>query len=255
MQEIKLQAEIRSGGCTKKELSDLRAGSRVPGVLYGGSGASVVVVVSEKELLEALRKGGANTILRLTHAKGEDTVIVKELQRHVVTNRPIHADFQRISLKEKIEVKVPIHLVGEAPGVKLQGGVLQQPLHELRVRCLPNAIPQRIEVEVGALDVGQHISISGLKVPEGVEVHGDPAQIVVSVVHVAVEAAPAAEAAATPGAGEPEVIAKGKKDEEGAEGEKGEAKAGAKPEAAKPGAKPEAGKAGAKPEAGKKEGK
>lgn len=248
MQEIKLKAEIRDGSGTKKALSDLRKEHKIPGVVYGGAGSNLAVVVSERELLGALKAGGNNAIIHLKHPKGEDTVIVKALQRHVVTSQPIHADFQRIDLKKKIEVKVPLHLLGDAPGVKLQGGIQEHVLRELKVRGLPNAIPQRIEVDVSKLEIAAAVHVSDLSVPAGLEVLDDKGQIVVHIVR-ATEEEVAAPAAGAPGVAEPEVIAKGKKDEEGAEGE---AKAGAKD--AKPAGKGDA-KAEAKPAAGKKEGK
>ncbi|HVE14125.1 MAG TPA: 50S ribosomal protein L25 [Elusimicrobiota bacterium] len=244
MEEIKLKAEIREGSGSKKALSDLRKSRLVPGVVYGGSGSNLTVVVSEKELLGALKTGGNNAIIHLKHSKGEDTVIVKALQRHVVTSQPIHADFQRIDLKKKIEVKVPLHLVGEAPGVKLQGGVLEHVLREFKVRGLPNAIPQKLDLDISKLEIGKALHVSDVAAPAGLEVLDDAAHIVVTIVRIVEEAAPEA-AAAAPGASEPELVAtKGKKDEEGAEGAKADAK-GAKPDA----------KAAAKPEAGKKEGK
>lgn len=244
MAEITLQAEIRPEKSTKKALTDLRKSKRIPAVVYGGKGTNLILTVSEKELLAALKVGGANAIIHLKHAKGEDTVILKALQRHVVTSQPIHADFQRISMKEKIEVKVPLRIVGEAVGVRHHGGVLEHPLRELRVRCLPNAIPQSVELDVSSLDVGQNVTVAAVKVPAGVEVLDDPHHIVASVVHATEEAAPAA---APAGPAEPEVIAKGKKDEEGegagAKGEAPKADAKAKPEAkGKPEAKKDEGK-------------
>src|SRR5271170_1842338 len=121
MQEILLNVEIRDTKSTKKSLSEFRSKRLIPAVVYGGDKPPMTVVVPEKDLTKATKTGGANAILHLKHANGEDTVILKMLQHHVVTHQPIHADFQRISLKEKIEVKVPLHVVGEAPGVKLHG--------------------------------------------------------------------------------------------------------------------------------------
>ncbi|MEK7656491.1 MAG: 50S ribosomal protein L25 [Elusimicrobiota bacterium] len=243
MAQIELKAEMREAG-TKKALADMRKVRKIPGTVYGGKGKAFSIAIGEKELMSALKQGGTNVILRLKHDKGEDTVIVKEIQRHVVTSQPIHADFQRISLTEKITVKVPLHAVGEAPGVKLQGGVLEHVLREIEVRCLPNAIPQKIDLDVSKMDVGGEILVSQLPALPEVEYLQDPAQIVLHIIHVVVEkeAEPAADAAA----GEPEVIAKGKK-EEGEEGEG--AKEGAKD------AKAPAGKGApaAKAEGGKKE--
>lgn len=241
MEEIKVSAELRGEKNTKNQLSELRKARKIPAVVYGGKDKPVSVTVGEKELMEALKKAGANAIIHLNHAKGTDTVILKELQRNVITGQPTHADFKRISMKEKIVVQVPLHTVGEAPGVKLQGGILEHVMRQVEIRCLPTAIPKGIDVDISALNVGSAIHISDLKIAEGIEMLSKPEQVVVHVVIVKEEAvaAPAegAAAAAAPGT-EPEVIAKGKKDEEGAEaaGDKKAAPAGDK-KAAAPAAK------------------
>lgn len=238
MKEIELKVELRKNGKgTKKELSTLRTARMIPAVVYGGDKPSVSVVVSEKDLTKATKTGGANAILHLKHEKGEDTVILKMLQHHAVSLAPIHADFQRISLKEKIEVKVPLHVVGEAPGVKLHGGILEHVLRELRVRALPTAIPQKIDIDVSSLDINQNVLVKDVHVGEDIEVLDAADHIVLNVVQPTAEvAAPTPEAAAVAGT-EPEVIAKGKKEEEGAEGaEKGKAAAAAPAKGAAPAA-------------------
>ncbi|MFA6091369.1 MAG: 50S ribosomal protein L25 [Elusimicrobiota bacterium] len=254
MAEFELKVNIRSGKSTKKSLTDLRKDYLVPGIVYGGKGTNIQVTVSEKELLGALKQGGKNVLLHLKHDQGEDTVIIKALQRHVISSRPIHADFQRVSMTEKIEVRVKLVIIGEAPGVKLQGGILEHVLREFRVRALPNAIPQSIEVDIKALNLGDIIHVGEVAIPAGIEVLDDAQQMVVHVVApTELEEKPAAEGEA--GAAEPELLAvKGKK-EEGEDGEaKPAGKGDAKPAAGKGDAKPAAGKADAKP-AGGKEGK
>ena len=169
--------------------------------------------------MSARKKGGANAILRLKHAKGEETVVVKELQRHPVTDRPVHADFQRISLTQKIEAKVPLNVVGEAPGVKTSGGMLTIDMRELRIKALPTAIPQHIDVDISKLELHQGISVKDLVLADGVEVLEDKEAAIVRVVMAKVEVV----AEPVPGAvvegavaAEPESAAtKGKKDEEG----------------------------------------
>ena len=187
METIKLKAEPRKEKSTKKSLSELREARRIPAVVYGGEGESLAVSVSENDLMYSLKTAGANAIITLQHDGVEDTVILKDLQRHVVTGRPIHADFQRITMTEKIEVEVPLHVVGEAPGVKTQGGVLDQALRVLSVSCLPNAIPQQIEVDVSALEMGHSIAVRDLKVPSDVEVLNEPDQLVANILTVKAE--------------------------------------------------------------------
>jgi len=246
--EITLNVEVRAEKGSKKALSTLRAESKIPAVVYGGDKGPIKVTLSEKELMAARRKGGVNAILRLKHAKGEETVVVKELQRHPVTDRPVHADFQRISLTQKIEAKVPLNLVGDSPGVKTNGGALTIELRELRIKALPAKIPQHIDVDISALELHQNILVKDLKLGEGVEVldsadHAIVRCVIAKEIEVAapVAAVPGAEGAAVAGAVEPESSStKGKKDEEGKVIEK---------------AKPGAPAADAKKDAPKKEGK
>lgn len=220
MQEIKLKADVREGKSTKKDLSSRRAKAQVPGIVYGGDQPPVKVALSEKDLLAARKKGGVNAILHIEVAGKTETVIVKALQRHPVTDRAVHADFQRISLTEKIVAKVPLRIVGEAPGVKTEGGVLQHELREFSVRALPTKIPQHIDVDISSLALNGHLSVKDITVPSDIEVLDSPEHLVVHVTAIKVEAEPEA-AAAVPAEGaaaaaEPEVAStKGKKDEEG----------------------------------------
>jgi large subunit ribosomal protein L25 len=247
--EITLNVEVRAAKKgTKKDLSGLRAGNRIPAVVYGGEDGPISIALSEKDLIAARKKGGVNAILHLKHDKGTETVIVKDLQRHPVTDRPVHADFQRISLTRKIEARVPLVVVGEAPGVKDFGGMLAHELRELRIKALPTAIPQKIEVDISQLGLHESLLVKQLKVPEGVDLVDSPEQVVVrisiakvEVVETPAAAVPGAEGAAA--AAEPESSnTKGKKDEEGK----------LVKETAKPGAAPAA---DAKKEPAKKEGK
>ncbi|MBI5209570.1 MAG: 50S ribosomal protein L25 [Elusimicrobia bacterium] len=224
-EQIQIDAKIREGGGrdTRKVLSDLRAKASIPGVVYGGKKPSVKVSLCVKDLMTARKKGGVNAILRLKLGADVETVIVKDIQRHPVTEAPIHADFQRISLTEKIEAKVPVHIVGEAPGVKSEGGILQHELRVITVRALPAAIPQNIPVDISNLKLNDRFLVKDLKVGEGVEVLHNPEQTLVHVTMVkeeVIEVAPVAGAEGVVAEGaEPEVIAKGKKPVEGEEGE------------------------------------
>jgi large subunit ribosomal protein L25 len=218
--EITLNVEVRAEKGTKKVLSTLRASSTIPAIVYGGTKAPILLALSEKDLMAARKKGGANAILRLKHAKGEETVIVKELQRHPVTDRPVHADFQRISLTTKIEAKVPLNIVGEAPGVKTSGGMMSIDMRELRIKALPTAIPQKIDVDVSKLELHQSIHVKDLVLAEGIEVldAADAAviRIVIAKVEVVAEPVPGAVVEGAAAAAEPESAStKGKKDEEG----------------------------------------
>lgn len=245
MQTVEMKAKKRDLS-TKGALQNLRAQGEVPAVIYGGQKDPFTLVIGAKEFMQHVKAHGLNFLMNLTSEKGTEMVLVKEVQRDPISRAPLHIDFQRVSMKDKLTVNVPIHVVGEAPGVKLSGGILEHILREVRVRCVASAIPAALEVNVSSLQINQGLRVKDLSLPEGVEVLVEANQLVVNVVAPTIleEPAPGA-AAAVPGAAEPEVIAKGKKPEEGAEG--AAPAAGAKPAAGAPaGAKPAAG-APAKP--------
>jgi large subunit ribosomal protein L25 len=249
MKEITLQATKREIA-TKGTVHAMRREGRIPGVAYGDDGAPYPLTFDEKSFQTVLRsEGGRNALISLQIENKTHPVLIKEIQRHPITRALWHVDFHRVSLKKKIETSVPLHVTGEAPGVKVGGGVLEHVVREVRVRCLPTEIPTGINIDVSTLQINQAIKAKELKIPEGVELLIDVEAVIINVVSPTILEEPTAEA--VPGAaatGEPEVIKKGKT-EEGEEG----AAAGAKPAAgAAAGAKPAAGAAGAKPAAAAK---
>ena len=195
-----------------------RAAGQIPGVLYGHGEEPVAVAVSARDFEVALRahKGG-NPIVNLAVAgASEYTALIRDVQYDPLTRGIVHLDFQHISLTEQIEVSVGVKLVGLAVGVKDGGGILETILREIEVRCLPTQIPSSIEVDVAALAVGDSVHVRDLSIPN-VTVLSDPDATIATVVPPTVmeEKAPEDVAAeAGTGAAEPEVIAKGKKDEE-----------------------------------------
>jgi len=235
MEQLNVSAQLREKAGVRGVLSKFRAEGITPAVIYGLNKPPVQITVNEKEMLTVLKRG-RNAVLKLKYSDKEDNVIIKEVQRHVVTDRVIHIDFHRISLTEKIKVKVHIKIVGEAFGVKTEGGLLNHNMHDFTVFGLPTDIPKEIEVKVTDLKLDQALHVKDIH-HDKVEILDDPNQIIVSisapkeeVVETPVAAAGAVAGAA---AAEPEVVpGKGKKEEEGAEG-------AAKPAAgAKPGEKP-----------------
>ena len=192
MAENVLGAEPREGtgkGVNRK----LRAAGRIPAVVYGKKRDPRALSLDPAALEKLLRGSGAglNTLIDLSVEGRTDTVLVKELQRHPVKGAFLHVDFYQVDLTRKITVSVPIHFVGKAHGVEF-GGILDHPLREIEVECLPRAIPEFVEVDVSALEIGQSIHVSELRLPEGVEVKTDGSLPVASVV------LPAAEVEATP---------------------------------------------------------
>ena len=235
MQQNIISAENRDNPGVRGKLSAFRAGGRIPAVIYGQEKKPVNVTVDAKEFALVLKRG-ANSILTIKHPGGEDTVVIKERQRHPVTDVWTHIDFLRISLTEKIKVAVPVKIVGESYGVKVQTGLVEHTMRELHVLCLPNDIPKDIELDITELHIGQSLRVKDVKCAK-FELLDAPEQIVVSVTAPKEEKVetPAAGAVAgavgAAGAAEPEVIAKGKKED----GKDGAAKPGAaKPDAKKP---------------------
>jgi large subunit ribosomal protein L25 len=222
--------DLGKGGARKA-----RAAGRIPAVLYGHGEEPVALSVSAREFELAVRKQGGNPLMGLGLDGGEHTALIRAVQYDPISHDIIHLDFQRISLTESIEVEVPIHLVGTPLGVKDGGGILEPILRELKVRCLPTAIPPFVEVDVTALNIGDSVHVSAILAPD-VTIVTDAdvtvATVVPPTVHVeekpTEEAAAAAATAAGETAAEPEVIAKGKKEEGEAEEVKGgkEAKGG-----------------------------
>jgi large subunit ribosomal protein L25 len=222
MAEIVVNAKNRDDR-GKNAARRLRRQGLVPGIVYGGKGENLAVAVDPKALQKVLRsEAGRNAILKLDIAgHGAANAILKSWQVDPVKESFLHADFYRIAMDVAIRVTVPIHAVGEARGVKVDGGILELVIREIQVECLPGDIPERIDVDVSDLGINQSLRVSDVTVPAKVKVLEAADQVVVHVVAVKEEVAPAAAAvapapegeAAAPAA-EPEVIKKGKKEEE-----------------------------------------
>ncbi|HUA87157.1 MAG TPA: 50S ribosomal protein L25 [Bryobacteraceae bacterium] len=204
----------------KNEARRLRATGAAPAVLYGAGGESVAVAVSPKELTRILNSTtGHNTIFNLAVKGGETVpVMIVDWQNDPVKENLLHIDLKRIDLTKRLRVKVPIHTTGEPKGVKLQGGLHELITREVEIECLPDEIPELFTVDVSELMIGQGIRASEIKMGEGVKLVSQADAVISHVVALKAEevAAPAAEGAAPAAPAEPEVIKKGKKEEEGA---------------------------------------
>jgi large subunit ribosomal protein L25 len=221
MAEIVVSAKTRADR-GKNAAKRLRREGLVPGVVYGGKGENVAVAVDPKALQRVLRsEAGRNSILKLDIADaGSTNAILKSWQVDPIKEKFLHADFFRIAMDVAIRVTVPIHVTGEARGVKVDAGILELIMREIEVECLPGDIPERIDVDVTDLGINGALRISDVAAPAKVKILEDADQVVVHVVSVKEEvaAAPGAaapvegEAAAAPS--EPEVMKKGKKEEE-----------------------------------------
>jgi large subunit ribosomal protein L25 len=226
MERVTVAAEVRkqTGG---RALSELRRAGKVPAVLYGGAGQTVTLQVNPRELAHVL---GAehHALFQLRVEGGEETLaMIAETQWEPVRGTIQHVDFKRVLMDRKIRVAVPIVPVGEARGIKEQGGVFESVLREVELECLPAQLPEEIRINVAELMLNQSIRISDLQAQlgEGVRMLREPQAVVCHVVAPkAVEEAKPAEAAAAEAPAEPEVIKKGKTAEEGEEVEAAPAK-------------------------------
>ncbi|MCA6072739.1 MAG: 50S ribosomal protein L25 [Endomicrobium sp.] len=215
MKEVTLDVESRKLE-SKGILSALRKGGKIPAVFYGKNIKSESISVDLKTFDSIIKENGANVIIDLNFKSGKKAAIVKSLQRDILTQSPIHIDFQSISLADKVEVSVPIHIDGIADGVKNFGGVMEFISREVRVKALPKSIPQKISIDVSALGIGHGITVADLPKLDGVDYVQDQSTLIINVITVAVEEEKSVDTSAE--AVQPEVISKGKKDKEGEEG-------------------------------------
>jgi large subunit ribosomal protein L25 len=206
----------------KNEARRIRRDGRVPGVLYGEGKNATPISVEPRALLRILHsESGANTLISLKlSGSGDARVLVKDFQLDPVTHEVLHADFYRVAMDKMLQVTVPVTIRGEAKGVKQQSGVLEFIRREIVVSCLPSDIPEHIEVDVTELMLHQGIRVRDIATsPKWKPVTEGEAMLVHVIMPKAEEAPAPAEGAAVVAApaapAEPEVIKKGKKEEEG----------------------------------------
>jgi large subunit ribosomal protein L25 len=253
---LKVSTRAQTGRSASRRL---RKVNRIPAILYGKHSNPEKLSVEVPEFTKLLKTvAGRALLIQLDRDDKAEKALsfLQEIQRDPMTDRYLHVDLHEVKPDERFEIRVPVHVVGESFGVKNQNGVLEIASHVLRVRCLPSDLPEAIEVDVTALNVGQTIKVGELKPITGVVFLDDKGQPVVACVEpvaevvqevpVAAAAAEGAAAALAPGeaAGAPAGDAKG--------APAGDAKAAAAPAGDKKGAAPAADKKAAAPAAGAK---
>jgi len=219
--ETTLEAELREE-TGKGAGRRLRAAGRVPGILYGHGMEPVKLSVSGQDLLHLFHaSGGTSMVLDLKVDGKKHLAIPREVQRDHIHGRYLHSDFLAVRSDEKITLAVEVHAVGEAPGVKA-GGVIEHHLRDVEIECLPSDIPEGIQLDVSALEIGDMLRVGDIVAPKGVTILSDPATPLISVITPAAlrteadltlpgeeapeapaEEAPAEEAAAAPAAEAP----------------------------------------------------
>ena len=203
-------------------------------MVYSHGDESVAGLVSERDFTALARRSKSSQIFTLETAEARlqgKSVVVKEIQRGPVAGEVLHVDFQALREDEAISVAIPLVISGEAVGVKLNGGILTVLSHELEVSCLPRLIPDSLTIDVSALDIGDSLHASDVRLPEGVELDCNPEETLVSVVTVKVveeKPAVAAEGAVLEGAAAEGAAAAAPAEGAAASAEAGKAKEGDK---------------------------
>jgi large subunit ribosomal protein L25 len=217
--EGKVREERGKGPARRTRLTGM-----VPAVLYGGRKDSVSLAVNAKQVAKILRsETGHNTIFTVRVADGaEEKAMMKDWQVDPLSGALLHVDLLRIAMDVRMRVRVPVHTFGEPQGVKMQGGVFEVVTREIEIECLPGDIPEEFKMDVTGLMIGKQLRAGEIPLdPEKMKLLTDPLRVIAHVVTLKKEEEPTPEAAVATetAAAEPEVIKKGKKEEEGAEGE------------------------------------
>jgi large subunit ribosomal protein L25 len=220
--DITVAAEVRASR-GKNEARRTRSAGQIPAIVYGAFQDPVSIAVSPREILKIVRSNtGYNTIFTLAIQGGENTpVMVVDHQVDPVKNTLLHADFKRIDLTKRIRVSIPVSTEGEPAGVKVQGGLLEIITRAIEIECLPDDIPEHFVIDVRELMIGQSKRASDVQLSGSMKLTSAPETVIAHIVTLKVEAEPvvaeaAAPVAGAPAAAEPEVIKKGKKEEDAA---------------------------------------
>ena len=216
MGEVTLEVSRREG-VGKGVATKLRAQGKIPAVVYGGHKEPVAITVDRKAVVDLIQKSdhGIRSIFLLKMAGSDQQrhAMIKDTQMDPISRRMTHIDFVRVVMDEMVRLTVPVHTTGIPAGVK-EGGIIDFQVRDLHIECLPSDIPDSIDIDISSLELHQSFRVSDLKLPQGVKVHDDPERVVVGVTHARVEEAPVVDPAAVTAAAEPELIKKGKIEEE-----------------------------------------
>jgi large subunit ribosomal protein L25 len=213
MEKIVLKGSRRT--ITGKKVGALRREGKLPAVLYGHHVEPLPITLDLREASRILAGVSSSRILTLDIDGEEFATLVREKQRDTIRARFTHIDFQAVSLTEKINAMVNINIVGESPAVKLYNGMVDIQTYEIEVESLPQFLPERIDVDISNLvKIGDNLHVKDLTVSDEVKILADPDRIIVSITSMGVEAEAEEVAAEAAVSSEPEVIERGKKEEE-----------------------------------------
>ena len=231
MQEVTLEAEVRNE--RGKQVRRLRREGKVPGIFYIHGEDNVSIAIPEKSLGQFIYTSETHIINLKLSDGSQRNCILRDIQFDPITDKPVHVDLQGVRADEKLTIEVPVVIIGGTPQGVRDGGVLQRIMHKLKISCLPKDIPEHIEVNAEALTINSSVHVRDILV-KNVTILDSEDSAVVAVIPPTVEKEPEAGVAATEEIAEPELITKGKKEEEeGEEAEAGKAEAPAKTAPAK----------------------
>lgn len=180
MDQIALEVTTRNKG-PNSLLNNLRNEGYVPGVLYGTEGFNQPIQVNQRELAKLIRKHGKSGIIYITIDNENVAAKLNEIQRNPVDGEILHVDLQRIDLERIVQINVPIHLFGQAKGVK-SGGLIQQQIREIELKALPSFIPDSIHVNVSDLDIGDALYVGDISIPDDVELLNDKKEVILTII-------------------------------------------------------------------------
>ena len=218
MSEVTIRVEPRDG-TGKGHSRKLREAGWIPAVVYGGDKEPITIQVERSTFLDLLRETGSENAVFLLELAGtgkQRHTMIRQIDADPVTRRVIHVDFQRVTMDQVVRVEVPIELEGVPQGVKNQGGVTDFIMREVGVECLPGAIPQHLTLDISALEIGDHLELGDIELPEGVELTEELDRVVVSIGAPRLEEdeEEEEELLIEAAADEPEVIGRGKDEED-----------------------------------------
>lgn len=213
MDEIQLEAKKRD--VLGKQVKALRREGLIPAVVYGGGGDPIAIQLDAKEATKIITQTSASTLISLKIGRKAHQVLLRDIQYDVIMRHPIHVDFLRVEMDTAIRTTVPIEFVGEAPGVKEQGGVLVTGLSELEIEALPADLPDKVTIDLEVLEeIDSMVSVADIFVGQGVEVLTESDEVIAHIVYQEIEEIEEEEVEAVVEAPlEPELVEREKEDE------------------------------------------
>ncbi len=216
MSEIVVEAKVRKD--IRKSAEDVRKEGYIPGIFYGHGEDNIPIQATLAKLRPVVYSSDTHVVSLKLDTGETKTCIVRDLQFDPITDKLVHFDLYGLRADEQVTMGIPINLIGTAKGVK-DGGLVQQTLHEVEVKCFPKDIPEHIDVDISDLDVGDSIHVSTLNVPN-IEILEEEDTTIVAIVPPTILKEPEVEAAeGVEEMEEPELVGKGKKEDEETEGD------------------------------------